>query len=125
MFWKRNKKPKTQALELTDQNFNDHIPNNDMPVLIDFWAPWCGPCRIVGPIIDELADEFDGRAIVAKINVDQNPNLSNHFKVKSIPTLVMFEKDQMVERWSGLVPKPNLEEILNAYIEDWKKDKEA
>ena len=119
MFWKRNKKPKFQTLAITDQNFNEYIPNKDMPVLVDFWAPWCGPCRVVGPIIDELAEEYQGRAIVAKINIDQNPSLANHFKVKSIPTLMIFEKDRLVERWSGLVPKPNLEEILNAYIKDW------
>lgn len=122
MFWRRNKKPKFQTLAITDQNFKEYIPNKDMPVLVDFWAPWCGPCRVVGPIIDELAEEYQGKAIVAKINIDQNPGLSSHFKVKSIPTLMIFEKDKLVERWSGLVPKPNLEEILNAYIEEWENE---
>jgi len=124
MFWNRNKKEKIKAVEITDQNFNELIPTAGMPVLLDFWAPWCGPCQVMLPIIDELAGEYQGKALIGKINTQQNPALAAHFKIKSIPTLVMIEKQNLAERWSGIVPKPNLEEILNAYIEDWVNEED-
>ena len=124
MFWNRKKKPTIKAVEITDQNFNELIPVAGMPVLLDFWAPSCGPCQVMLPIIDELANEYEGKALIGKINTHQNPALAHHFKIKSIPTLVMIEKQNLAERWSGIVPKPNLEEILNAYIEDWVDDED-
>ena len=80
MFWK--KKPKYPTTQVTDSNFNDLVTKSEIPVLLDFYADWCGPCKILGPIIDELAEEFDGRALVAKVNTELNPNLSRHFKIK-------------------------------------------
>ena len=115
MFWKR--KPKYQAPQITDANFNEIVINSEVPVLLDFYADWCGPCKILGPIIDELAEEFEGRALVAKVNTEKNPALSQHFKVKSIPTIMFVNKGKVVERFQGLIPKPNLEEILNEYID--------
>jgi len=115
MFW-RKKKPTVSATEMTDENFNGIVTEATQPILVDFWAPWCGPCKIVGPIIDELAEEYEGRAIIAKVNVDQNPNLSAHFKIKSIPTIMFFYEGTLQERFHGLIPKPNLEEILEEYI---------
>lgn len=115
MFWK--KKPKYEITYITDQNFNELVAQSKIPVLLDFYANWCGPCKIIGPIIEELAEAYEGRALVAKVNTETNPQLSQHFKIKSIPTLMIFEHGALVERFQGLVPKPNLEEILDAYIE--------
>jgi len=114
MFW--NKKPKYQTPQVTDQNFNDSVLKSEIPVLLDFYADWCGPCKMLGPIIDELAEDYDGKALVAKVNTEVNPQLSAHFKIKSIPTLVVINKGKLQERFQGLIPKPNLEEILNEYI---------
>ncbi len=117
MFW-RKKKPKYHAPQITDANFNELVAKSEVPVLLDFYASWCGPCKILGPFIDELAEEYEGKALVAKVNVDANPNLVQHFKIKSMPTILFISDNKVAERFQGLVPKPNLEEILNAYIED-------
>lgn len=114
MFWK--KKPKYQVQKVTDANFNEVVTQSKVPVLLDFYADWCGPCKIIGPIIDELAEEYDGRALVAKVDTQVNPALSSHFKIKSIPTLMVFNKGHFQEKFNGLIPKPNLEEILNEYL---------
>ena len=114
MFWKR--KPKHQTPQVTDENFNDLVVKSELPVLLDFYADWCGPCKMLGPIIDELSEEYDGRALVAKVNTELNPKLSQHFKIKSIPTMMFINKGEVTERFQGLVPKPNLEEILEEYI---------
>lgn len=114
MFW--NKKPKYQTIHVTDATFNELVAQSKIPVLVDFFAAWCGPCKILGPVIDELAEEYDGKALVVKVDTEQNPALSQHFKIKSIPTIMVFNKGYLQERFQGLVPKPNLEEILNQYI---------
>jgi len=114
MFWK--KKPAFVVPELTDATFNEAVVNATVPVLVDFYADWCGPCKVLAPIIGELAKEYDGKALVVKVNTQHNPALSQHFKIKSIPTLMVFNKGNFQERFQGLVPKPNLEEILNEYI---------
>jgi len=117
MFWKK-KTPKYRAPQVTDDNFDEIVSEAIVPVLLDFYAAWCGPCKILGPFIDELAEEFAGRAVVAKIDVDANPRLVKHFKIKSMPTIIFVSSAKVVERFTGLIPKPNLEEILNAYIDD-------
>lgn len=114
MFWK--KKPKYPTTQITDSNFNELVGKSEVPVLLDFYADWCGPCKILGPFIDELAEEYEGRALVAKVNTETNPMLSQHFKIKSIPTLMFINKSKVMERFQGLIPKPNLEEILEEYI---------
>ena len=116
MFW--NKKPKEiHTIKITDANFDELVLNTDKPILLDFWAPWCGPCKMVGPFIDEIANEFQGRALVGKINVDENPILSNHFKVKSIPTLMFMKDKELFERQSGILPKGHMQAILNSLLE--------
>lgn len=116
MFWKK-KKPKYPTTQITDTNFNELVAQSDIPVLLDFYANWCGPCKILGPIIDELAEEYEGRVLVAKVNTEVNPGLNQFFKIKSIPVMMIFHEGKLVERFKGLVPKPNLEEILDEYIQ--------
>ena len=115
MFWKKKKK-ELDSVVFTDENFDRLVSKSELPVLVDFWAPWCGPCQVMGPIVDELATEFKERVVIGKVNVDQNPELSKFFKVKSIPTLMFVKNGRIVERISKLVPKPNLEEMLEDLI---------
>jgi len=121
MFFKKKKNATKSTVEITDQNFNELVMNAEVPVLLDLWAPWCGPCRMIGPIIDEVAEDFGDRALVGKVNVDQNPKISEMFKIKSIPTLIFMQKDEMVQRFAGLVPKPNITEILEVLIKERKE----
>ena len=116
MFWKKKVQEK-HSIEITDANFDEIVLNTDQPVLLDFWAPWCGPCKMLGPFIEELAGEYKDRAVIGKINVDQNPKLSEHFKVKSIPTLMFLKDQQLFERTSGIMPKGHMQAILNSLIE--------
>ena len=104
-----------KAIELTDSNF-DQIVNSDKPVLVDFWAEWCGPCKMIGPVVEELANEYEGKAVVAKINVDENPQTTAKFGVRSIPTLLVFKKGQVVDKQIGAVPKSVLASKLQAQL---------
>ncbi len=124
IFKKKKSKP-SKTVEITDQNFNELVMQAKVPVLLDIWAPWCGPCKTIGPIIDEIAEDFEGRALIGKVSADTNPQISAMFKVKSIPTLLFLQKDELVERFSGLVPKPNLAEILEELIEERNREGES
>lgn len=99
-------------LIITRLNFEKEVMNSDIPVLIDFWAPWCGPCRMMGPIIEELADEYDGKVKVGKVNVDEEPELSGAFKIMSIPTIVLIKNGKIVNQVVGAKSKNILEEML-------------
>lgn len=95
-------------VRLTKNNFKDEVLNSNIPVLVDFWATWCGPCRMVAPIVEEIADEYDGRIKVGKVNVDEEPELSMQFRVASIPTLMVFKNGQLVNTAVGYRPKADI-----------------
>jgi thioredoxin 1 len=104
-----------KAIEITDANF-EKIISTDKPVLVDFWAEWCGPCKMIGPVVEELAGDFEGKAVVGKIDVDNNPAISAKFGIRSIPTLLVIKNGEIVEKQVGAVPKNVLTEKLQAHI---------
>ena len=105
--------------EVTDSNFEQEVLKADKPVLVDFWAPWCGPCRMVGPLVEELADEYKGRVKVVKVNTDENVDTIVHYGVQSIPTLVLFKNGKPLDHVVGFRPKSELQRLLDeALIED-------
>lgn len=99
-------------LKITRENFENEVMKSDIPVLIDFWAPWCGPCRMMGPIIEQLAEEYEGKAKVAKVNVDEEGELSQAFGVMSIPTIVLVKDGKVVKQAVGARPKAEVEAML-------------
>ncbi|MEQ9221431.1 MAG: thioredoxin [Cyclobacteriaceae bacterium] len=104
-----------KPIELTDSNFDEYI-NTDKPVLVDFWAEWCGPCKMIGPVVEELAGEYDGKAVIGKVDVDANPEVSAKFGIRSIPTLLVFKNGEVVDKQIGAVPKTVLSEKLEAQL---------
>jgi thioredoxin 1 len=106
----------TKALPLNDSNFDREVLQSDHPVLVDFWAAWCGPCRMVGPVVEELAGDFEGRAKVAKVDVDAAPGLARRFGVESIPTLIYFRNGKEIDRFIGAAPKKVLAAGLEKLI---------
>ncbi len=104
-----------KALEITDSNFNDIVSKNKT-VLIDFWAEWCGPCRMIAPMIEELAGEYEGKAIIGKLDVDSNQESSVKFGVRSIPTLLVFKDGELVDRHVGAVPKETLSKSIDSNL---------
>ena len=104
------------AVEFTDANFEELALKSDKPVLVDFWAEWCGPCRMVGPLVEEIANEYDGKAIVGKVNVDKHPNISAKYGIRSIPTIIFLKNGEVVDKSVGAVPKSQLAEKLDAAL---------
>lgn len=105
-----------KVLALTGNNWADDVEKSDVPVLVDFWAVWCGPCRMIAPIIDELANEYDGTVKVGKVNVDENQALAAKYGVMSIPTIMVFKNGQPVERIVGALPKREIKAKLDGVL---------
>ncbi len=104
------------ALEITDSSFKDTVLNSDKPVLVDFWAVWCGPCRVLGPIIEEIATDFEGKAIVGKVDVDNNQQVSVDYGIRNIPTVLIFKNGEVVDKIVGVAPKEQIAEKLSAHL---------
>lgn len=102
------------ALQVTDANFETEVLTSDLPVLVDFWAPWCGPCRAMGPVIDELAGEYAGQVKIAKMNVDENPSTPGKYGIRAIPTLILFKGGEVLEQITGAVSKTNIKEMITS-----------
>lgn len=104
------------ALEITDSSFKDVVLNSDKPVLVDFWAVWCGPCRMLGPVIEELANDFESKAVVGKIDVDNNQDVSAQYGIRSIPTVLIFKNGEVVDKIVGVERKEVIAAKLNAHL---------
>ncbi len=104
------------AAQVTDATFKQEVLDSSTPVLVDFWAPWCGPCRMVAPVVDEIAQQYDGQIKVVKVNTDENPNVASQYGIRSIPTLMIFKGGQRVDMVVGAVPKTTLANTLEKYL---------
>ncbi|MDZ7689953.1 MAG: thioredoxin TrxA [Balneolaceae bacterium] len=106
----------SKAEKFTDDTFQEDVLKSDKPVLVDFWAEWCGPCRMVGPVVDEMAGEYEGKAKIGKVNVDENPEISTEYGIRSIPSLLIFKDGEVVDQIVGAVPKSQLKKQLDAQL---------
>lgn len=104
------------ATQITDSNFDELITNSGKPAMIDFWAEWCGPCRQVGPFVEDIAKEFEGKAVVGKVDVDANPNITQKFGIRNIPTILFLKGGQVVDKQVGVAPKQVLVSKLQALL---------
>lgn len=104
------------AIEVTDANFEELVLKSDVPVLVDFWAEWCGPCRMVGPIVEELAHDYEGKLLVTKVDVDSNPNTAVKFGIRNIPTILFIKGGEIVDKHVGAAPKSTLAAKVDAIL---------
>ncbi|MDY0354997.1 MAG: thioredoxin [Sedimentisphaerales bacterium] len=104
------------TIELTDATFDEIVHNSEVPVLVDFWAPWCGPCKMIGPIIEELAGEYVGKAKVCKLNTDDARDSAVEFGISAIPTIILFKDGQVQKKWVGLTAKKDLAEAIDKLL---------
>lgn len=105
-----------KPIEFTDSNFESEVEQSNTPVLVDFWAEWCGPCRMIAPAVEELAGEYEGKAKIGKVNVDNNPNVSVKYGIRSIPALLIFQNGEVVDQIIGAVPKSQIKKQLDAQL---------
>ncbi len=104
------------AFEFTDSNFQDTAIDNDGVAVVDFWAPWCGPCKMIGPIIDELSNDYEGKATIGKVNVDDNPTISTKYGIRNIPTILILKNGEVVDKHMGVVTKHALAAKIDAHL---------
>jgi len=107
-----------EPLEFTDANFEQEVLKSELPVLVDFWAVWCGPCKMIAPLVKELAGEYEGKAKIGKVDVDNNQNISIKYGIRSIPTLLLFKDGKIVEQIVGAVPKAQIVQKLDAQLKE-------
>ncbi len=105
-----------QPIHVSETDFETQVLRAPMPVVVDFWAPWCGPCRMIAPALEKLAEEFDGRLLVAKVNTDDNPSLAERYDVRGIPTLIFFRQGEPVNRQMGALPEAMLREVFETFL---------
>lgn len=105
-----------RILEVTDDTFDEQVRGAEGPVLVDFWAPWCGPCRAIAPVLDEMAEEMAGRATIAKVNVDENGDLAARFGIRSIPALLVFKDGRIVDQAVGALPKEQMRRLIDKHL---------
>ncbi len=104
------------AVEITDANFEELVINTDKPVMIDFWAVWCGPCRMIAPIVEEMSGEYEGKAVIGKVDVDSNPGVAMKYGIRNIPTVVFVKGGEIVDKQVGAAPKKNFTDKLDALL---------
>jgi len=103
-------------MELTDTNFSETLETSEVPFMVDFWAPWCGPCRLIAPIVEELAHDYEGKIRVGKVNIDDNPGVASQFNIRAIPTVLFFKGGQVVDVVRAAVPKAHLQQKIEAVL---------
>ncbi len=108
-------------INVTDAEFQEKVLESDLPVVVDFWAPWCGPCRMIAPVLEEVAKENEGKVMIAKVNTDENPDRAMHYGVQGIPTLLVFSGGELIREHVGAVPEPHLRELVDAVLEITKE----
>ena len=106
----------SNEIQVTDANFEAEVVKSDLPVLVDFWAPWCGPCRMIGPVIDELAKEYAGKVKVCKLNTDENQDTASKYQISAIPTILLFKGGKLAQQLVGLQPKEELKKNLDELL---------
>lgn len=104
------------TVDVTDSSFQEVVLNADKPVIVDFWAAWCGPCRIIGPILEQIGAEYEGKAVVAKVDVDVNQQVSMEYGIRNIPTVLIFKNGEIVDKFVGVAPKEAIAEKLQAHL---------
>jgi thioredoxin 1 len=114
-----------EPIHVTDEAFEKAVLQSETPVVVDFWAPWCGPCRAVAPILDKLADEYAGKIVVAKVNTDENPQWAGQFDVRGIPTMLFVAGGKLVHRQVGALPEPILRDLFDQFVEVTKPKAET